>query len=45
MTPAMAAGVTTKLLDVADLVELLVEAEQKSRVAVGERLAVTRREC
>jgi IS1 family transposase len=29
MTPAMAAGVTTKLWDVADLVDLLIESESK----------------
>jgi hypothetical protein len=29
MTPAMAAGVTSKLWDVADLVDLLIEAESK----------------
>lgn len=31
MTPAMAAGVTTRLYDVADLVNLLIEAESKKR--------------
>jgi hypothetical protein len=29
MTRAMAAGVTTRLWDVADLVDLLIEAESK----------------
>jgi hypothetical protein len=29
MTPAMAAGVTSKLWDVADLVDLLIESESK----------------
>jgi hypothetical protein len=29
MTPAMAAGVTSKLCDVADLVDLLIESESK----------------
>jgi hypothetical protein len=29
MTPAMAAGVTKKLWDVADLVDLLIESESK----------------
>ena len=29
MTPAMAAGVTNRLWDVADLVDLLIEAESK----------------
>ncbi|HEX7778978.1 MAG TPA: hypothetical protein VF424_07065 [Vicinamibacterales bacterium] len=29
MTPAMAAGVTAKLWDVADLVDLLIESESK----------------
>ena len=30
VTPAMAAGVTTRLYDVADLVALLVESEKKA---------------
>jgi hypothetical protein len=29
VTPAMAAGVTTRLFDVADLVTLLIESESK----------------
>jgi hypothetical protein len=33
VTPAMAAGVTNRLFDVSDLVNLLIEAESKSRIA------------
>ncbi len=29
MTPAMAAGVTSRLFDVSDLVDLLIDAESK----------------
>jgi hypothetical protein len=31
MTPAMAAGVTTRLFDVSDLVNLLIQSEKKPR--------------
>jgi len=29
MTPAMAAGVVTRLMDISDLVKLLIESEQE----------------
>jgi hypothetical protein len=35
VTPAMAAGVTSKLWDVADLVDLLIEAESKKAAQVA----------
>ena len=35
VTPAMAAGVTTRLFDVMNLVNLLIEAESKKRRRIG----------
>jgi hypothetical protein len=35
ITPAMTAGVTTRLYDVADLVALVVESESKNAAQVG----------
>ena len=35
MSPAMAAGITNRLLDVSDVVALLVEAEKKAASRLG----------